>query len=77
MQDALKNEIIPVIVVNIIFTFLIPSINMYAHIGGLIGGMLISSALGVKYKTSRFEKINGSLASIILVIALIYLAYFI
>ena len=45
-------------------------------IGGLIGGMLISSALGIKYKTSKFEKTNGWICSILLVIILTYLAYF-
>ncbi len=75
MSEALKRNIIPVIVINLIFTFSIPSINMYAHIGGLIGGMLISSALGIKYKTSKIEKINGTICSLILLFSLIYLIY--
>ena len=49
---------------------------MYAHLGGLIGGMIISIALGVKYKTSKSEKINGFIASVILIGVLSYLAYF-
>ena len=76
MGEALKKEILPVIIINIFLGFLISGINMYAHIGGLIGGMLISSTLGIKHKTSKFEKINGWVCSIILLIALAYLAYF-
>lgn len=76
MAEALKKEILPVIIINIMLGFMISGINMYAHIGGLIGGMLISNALGIKYKTSRFEKINGIVCSILLVIILTYLAYF-
>ena len=75
MSEALKRSIIPVIVINLIFTFSVPSINMYAHIGGLIGGMLISSAVGIKYKTSKIERINGTICSLILLGALIYLIY--
>lgn len=76
MGEALKKEILPVIIINILLGFMVTGINMYAHIGGLIGGMLISSALGIKYKTSKFEKTNGWICSILLVIILTYLAYF-
>ena len=76
MADALKREILPVLIINLLFTFSIPSINMFAHIGGLIGGIIISNAVGIKYKTSSFEKKNGILASIILFGLLIYFAYF-
>lgn len=76
MGEALKKEILPVIIINILLGFMVTGINMYAHIGGLIGGMLISSALGIKYKTSKFEKTNGWICSVLLVIILTYLAYF-
>ena len=76
MGEALKKEILPVIIINILLGFMVTGINMYDHIGGLIGGMLISSALGIKYKTSKFEKTNGWICSILLVIILTYLAYF-
>ena len=76
MSEALKNQILPVIIVNLFAGFIIPGINIYAHIGGLIGGIIISTFLGIKYKTSKFEKINGFIAATILVIVLSYLAYF-
>lgn len=76
MGEALKKQILPVIIINLLFTFMIPSINMYAHLGGLIGGIIISMAVGVKYKTSKFEKINALLAASILIVFLTYLAYF-
>ena len=77
MGQALKRDILPVIIVNLLFGFLLTGVNMYAHIGGLIGGILISTALGIKYRSSKFEKINGMVASVILVVVLTYLAYFI
>lgn len=76
MGEALKREILPVIIMNLLFGFFLTGINIYAHIGGLIGGLLISTTLGIKYKTSKFEKINGFIASLILVLVLVYLAYF-
>lgn len=76
MGEALKREILPVIIINLMLGFLVPGINMYAHLGGFVSGMLISSALGIKYKTSKFEKINGIICSVILVIMLVFLAYF-
>ena len=39
--------------------FIGSGIDNYAHIGGLIGGTLASIAVGVKYKSSNFEKVNG------------------
>lgn len=77
MAEALKRDILPVIIINLLFGFLLSGVNVYAHVGGLIGGILISTALGIKYKSSSFEKINGTIASVILVIVLAYLAYFI
>ncbi len=74
--EALKKEILPVIIINILLGFMITGINVEAHLGGLIGGILISNALGIKYKTSKSEKINGFIASIILVIFLVFLVYF-
>ena len=76
MGEALKNEILPVIIINLLIGLIVPSINMYAHVGGFIGGIIISTFLGIKYKTSSFEKINGFIVSIILLVALTYLAYF-
>lgn len=76
MQEALRKEILPVIILNLFLGFMISGINMYAHIGGLVGGILISTAVGIKYKTSKFEKTNGIITSIILLVGLIIFAYF-
>ena len=76
MAEALKREILPVIIINTLLGFVLNGINIFAHIGGLIGGFLISSAVGVKYKTSKFERINSIICSIILLLLLTYLGYF-
>ena len=76
MAEALRKEILPVIIINLLLGFVFTGVNMYAHIGGLIGGIIVSSALGIKYKSTSFEKTNGFIASSILVVALSYLVYF-
>ncbi len=76
MGEALKNDILPVIIANLLLGFFISGINMYAHLGGIIAGMIIASGLGIKYKTSKFERVNGVIASVILVVVLTFLVYF-
>ena len=70
-----KNNILPVIVLNLIISFL-PGIDMWGHIGGLIGGILISMALGLRYKERKRDRINGYILSAIFLIFLIYLGIF-
>ena len=76
MGQALKNEILPVIILNLLLGTILSGVNMFAHVGGLIGGMLIAVALGIKYKSSRFEKINGWICSLLLLVGLFYAGYF-
>ena len=71
-----KDNIVPVIVLNLIIGFLVPGIDYFGHIGGLIGGVLISMALGLKYKVNKRDRINGSIISIIFLGFLIYLGIF-
>jgi len=69
--DALKNQIIPVIVINLIIGFTIPLIDNAAHIGGLIGGIFIAMAVGLNRKEEQVSRIHG------LVITLLYLGFLI
>ena len=69
LGNVVKSQLLPVIALNLFLGFIAPGIDNWAHIGGLIGGVLITIALGVKDKTSTFEKVNGW------VIAFIFLAF--
>ena len=77
MSEALKKQILPVIILNLLIGVLLPGISLISYIGGIIGGILISNAVGIKYKTSKTERINGSICSLLLFIILIYINYFI
>ena len=69
LGNVVKSQIIPLIAINLLFGFFAEGIDNAAHIGGLIGGILITIALGVKDKSSTFEKVNGW------IIAFIFLAF--
>ncbi len=72
-----KNNILPVIAINLALGFVIPGIDYLGHIGGLIGGILMSMALGLKYKANKRDRINGIIISIIFLAFLVYLGIFV
>lgn len=76
LGTVIKSQIIPLIVLNLIIGFLTPNIDNAAHIGGLIGGFLITMAVGVKYKSDSSERINGFILSAMFVAFLIYMNFF-
>ncbi len=73
LQGILRGSIIPVIVINLIIGFLSPSIDLSAHIGGLIGGILVSMGLGIGDKYRKSDQINGFIVLIVMFAFLIYM----
>ena len=71
-----KNNILPVIMVNLVLGFIIPGIDYLGHIGGLIGGIIASMAVGLKYKKTKKDSINGIIIAIIFLTFLIYLGLY-
>lgn len=59
LGNIMRSQVIPLLVFNLMLGFIISGIDVSAHIGGLIAGVLSSMALGVKYKSSKADKING------------------
>ena len=76
LGTVIKSQIIPLIAFNLLIGFMTPNIDNAAHIGGLIGGLLITMAVGVKYKSDSSERINGFILSSMFVIFLIYMNFF-
>lgn len=75
LGSVLKSQIIPLIILNLTLGFLDSSIDNAAHIGGLIGGYLTTMALGIKVKSSKSEKINGTIVLIIYMAFMIYILF--
>lgn len=73
LGSVIKSQIIPLILLNLAIGFIFPSIDMFAHFGGLLGGFLVTKAIGVKYKSTKFEQINGIIMTIILIAFLFYM----
>lgn len=73
LGSVLKTQIIPVIVLNLLIGFLSTGIDNFAHIGGLIGGYLLTMALGIPGKSNKKDQINGSIVLVLLIIFMSYM----
>ena len=69
-----KSQILPVVMYNLIIGFFIPGIDIWGHVGGLIGGLMAANMLG----TIENKKYNASNICLILIyfIFLIWLVFF-
>lgn len=77
LGNAIKQQIIPIIILNLIIGFQPNSgIDNWAHIGGLVGGILSMMAVGVEKKSSTTEKVNGVICLLITIAFLCYLVFF-
>lgn len=75
LGNVLKSQIVPLILINLLFGFVVEGVDNAAHIGGLIGGALITMALGVKNKSSWFEELNGWIITLIFLAFTMYMAF--
>lgn len=75
LGEAIKRSIIPIIVVNLIIGFFAEGIDLAAHIGGLVGGLLVAMMVGVPDKSKTKDIINGTILTIIYLIFISYLAF--
>lgn len=73
LGNFLKSSIIPVIVINLCLGLFISGVDVSCHIGGLIGGILISTILGVSGK----EKKQNVSILIVFAILLCFMAFMI
>ena len=76
LGSVLKNQIIPIIILNILLGFMLPGVDNAAHIGGLIGGYLATVSIGIKNKSNRNEMINGIIVLVIYIAFLVYMGIF-
>lgn len=75
LGNVIKSQIVPLILLNLAIGFISSGIDNWGHIGGLIGGIVITMALGVKEKSSNFEKINGWIICTIFLIFLMFMGF--
>lgn len=77
LNDAIKTQIIPVIVFNLLIGFMISGIDNGAHIGGLVGGYLATMAIGIKNKSHKKDMINGWIVLTLYLAFLSYIVFFV
>ena len=75
LGNVIRSQIIPLVVLNLFIGYLSTGIDNSAHIGGLLGGAIITVALGIKDKSTSFEKINGWIITAISLAFLVYMAF--
>lgn len=74
LETVVKSQIIPLIVLNLLIG-LMPGIDNWAHIGGLIGGVFATMFVGIKYKSTKFEMINGAVLYLIFMGFLLFMTF--
>lgn len=70
--SVIKSQIVPVIAINLVLSFMIQGVDIWAHIGGLIGGLITANMLGTN---DEDVKLSGIPFFIIYVGFLIYLGF--
>lgn len=75
LGNVMKSQLIPLIIMNLLLGFFISGIDNAAHIGGLIGGTLATIALGVRYHSTTFEKVNGWIVLMLFLSFIGYMAF--
>ena len=76
LGNALRNQIIPIIIINLGIGFMSSGIDNGAHIGGLVGGYLTAMALGIKGKSETRERVNGLIVLLIYIGFMSYMIFF-
>lgn len=75
LGSMMASQVIPILIINFSLPFFLSGIDLAAHIGGFVAGLLTLWALGVEYKSNRSDKINGLILLLMFVIFLIVLAF--
>ena len=73
--QVILREVIPVILINLLIGFMVVEINNAAHIGGLVGGIFTTMALGVSENKKQGNRPAGIVCLSSFVLVLIYLVF--
>ena len=64
------------IIFNLLIGLFIPGVDIYAHLGGLIGGIFATMAVGVPGKINKRSIINGIICTFVLIGFLSYILFY-
>ncbi|MBE6148724.1 MAG: rhomboid family intramembrane serine protease [Firmicutes bacterium] len=74
-KDALRNRILPVILLNLFLGFMLPGIDNACHIGGLIAGYITAMAVGIPGDSKTKDSTNGIVLLLMYIAFLCYIAF--
>ena len=74
--NVIISRVLPVVILNLFIGFVVPGIDNFAHIGGLVGGFFFFYAVGINSKDKKSDKVNGIILTSIFIAFLVYLAIF-
>jgi len=75
LESVIKSQIIPLIVLNLMLGFIMSGVDNAAHIGGLIGGIFATMAVGIKHKSTNADQVNGIILYCMYTAFLIYMIF--
>lgn len=56
--DVWQSGVGPLIAINLVFTFVVPGISIGAHLGGMVGGLVVGTAM-LREETTRASVVRG------------------
>lgn len=72
--SIIRSQILPIVMYNLIIGLFIPGIDMWGHVGGLIGGVIVANMLGT-IENKKYS-LSNILLFLIYFVFLIYLGIF-
>ena len=76
LGNTLVRQLVPIIIMNLGLGFILTGVDNFAHIGGLVGGIIVAKAVGLETKSKTSDKINGIIMTILLFAFLIFMNFF-
>lgn len=76
LGNTLVRQLVPLVIINLAFGFMLVGVDNYAHIGGLVGGLLVAKAVGLESRSLVGDKINGIIMTLLLFGFLIFMNFF-